>query len=124
MAIGSKNKYTKEQRRKAKYIKDSGEEDAVSHKKTEHVTRTTKNKQFGADEITNVGDATSEWAQKAVRKDAAKHAVKNKHALTEPTALELQPIEALRKKARKKHISGSSSMTQLELIQALSSRSS
>ncbi|WP_233080592.1 hypothetical protein [Rheinheimera soli] len=121
MAIGSENKYTKEQRRKAKYIEDSDEEAAVSHKKTEHIARTTKNKQSGADDLTNEGTATSEWQKKTVRKDSAKNTVKNKHALAESTALEQQPIDALRKKARKKHISGSSSMTQLELIHALRS---
>ncbi|MDF3127161.1 hypothetical protein [Rheinheimera sp. 1928-s] len=122
MAIGSENKYTKEQRRKAKYIEDSDEEAAVSHKKTEHIARTGKNKQSGADDLTNEGTATSEWQKKTVRKDSAKNAVKNTHALAEPTALEQQPIDVLRKKARKKHISGSSSMTQLELIHALRSR--
>lgn len=119
MAIGSENKYTKELRRKTKYIEDSAEEGIVSHKKNEHTGRTTKHKQSATDEGTNVGDATSEWTKKKVRKDSAKHAVNTKHALVDPTALELQPIEALRKKARKKHISGCSSMTHLELIQAL-----
>ncbi len=121
MAVGGKEKYTKEQRRKARYIRDSYEEKGLPSKKAEHIAWATVNKQSGGGEAEGAGSTTPEWEKAAARKDSAKNAVKTKQAMAEPQALEHQPIDALRKKARKKHISGSASMTQFELIHALRS---
>jgi hypothetical protein len=121
MAVGGKEKYTKEQRRKAKYIQDSYEEKGVSLKKAAHLTWATLNKPSDGGEPDDAGASTPEWEKAVARRDSTRNAVKAKQAQAEPNALEHQPIDALRKKARKKHISGSASMTQFELIHALRS---
>lgn len=76
----------------------------------------------GADEFAASGTTAAKREKHAKRKNSAKNADKTQYSQTEPGRLEQEPIDALRKKARKKHISGSSSMTQLELIHALRSR--
>lgn len=119
MAIGSKEKYTAEQKRKAEHIETSYEEKGVSHEKAEQIAWATVNKQSGGGELSGSGTTTPEWEKEAARKDSAQHAVETKQAKLEPNALERQSITVLRAKARKKHISGRSSMNKVELIQAL-----
>jgi hypothetical protein len=122
MAAGSKEKYTKDQRKKATYLEENEEEKAVPYKKTQPVARPTVKKGSGADELAASGTTAAKREKHTKRKNSAKNADKTQHSQAEPGRLEQEPIDALRKKARKKHIIGSSSMTQLELIHALRSR--
>jgi hypothetical protein len=78
-------------------------------------------KHSGSDELDGSDAATPEWEKAVARSDPTRNAVKTRQAHAEPNALEHQPMDALRKKARKKYISGSASMTQFELIHALRS---
>jgi len=121
MAVGGKEKFTKDQRRKAKYLQERFDEKGVSHKKTAHIGWATAHTQAGGGELDGAGTSAPEWEKAAARRDSTKNAVKTKQAQAEPHALEHQPIDVLRKKARRKHINGSSSMTQFELIHALRS---
>jgi hypothetical protein len=121
MAVGGKEKYTKEQRRKSKFIQDSYEEKGVSPTKAEHIAWATVNIHSGGSELDGSGAAIPEWEKAIARRDSTRNAVKAKQAQAEPDALEHQPLDVLRKRARKKHISGSASMTQFELIHALRS---
>jgi plasmid stabilization system protein ParE len=119
MAIGSKQKYTDAQKRKAEHIEDSYEAKGVSHEKAEQIAWATVNKQAGGGERSGSGTTTPETAKEAARKDSAVHAAETRQAKAEPNALEDQSIAALRSKARKKHISGRSTMSKVELILAL-----
>lgn len=119
MVIGGKEKYTKAQKRKAEHIEKSYEEKGISRKKAEQIAWATVNKQSGGGELSGSGVTTSEREKKAARKDSAQQAAKTRKEKSEPNALEEQPIEALKAKARKKSISGRSTMNKAELIQAL-----
>ncbi|WP_331352373.1 termination factor Rho [Cellvibrio sp. UBA7671] len=119
MAIGSKQKYTDAQKRKAEHIEDSYEAKGVSHEKAEQIAWATVNKQSGGGERSGSGTTTPETTKEAARKDSAEHAAETRQAKAEPNALEKQSIAALRSKARKKHISGRSTMSKVELILAL-----
>ena len=119
MAIGSKAKYTGEQKRKAEHIEANYEEKGISHKKAEQIAWATVNKQSGGGERSGSGTTTSARKKETARKDSAAHAVKTRHAKAEPNALEKQSIAALRQQAREKDIGGRSSMNKAELIQAL-----
>lgn len=119
MAIGSKEKYTKEQKRKAEHIEASYEAKGISHKKAEQIAWATVNKQSGGGELSGSGTTTSERKKEIARKDSAQQAAKTRKEKSEPNALEEQSIDELRAKARKKHISGRSTMNKVELIQAL-----
>lgn len=107
MAIGSNRKYTKEQRRKAKYIQDSYEEKDTSAKKAQQHVKPKLNKQ-PADAPSNSGRTEAEWhspewQHKAAWKEPAKSAVKTMHKQTESTEPEQGSIDEIRKKVRKKH---------------------
>jgi hypothetical protein len=119
MAIGSKQKYTATQKRKAEHIEESYEAKGVSHEKAEQIAWATVNKQSGGGELSGSGTTTPEAIKEAARKDSAEHAAETRQAKAEPNALEKQSIAALRSKARKKHISGRSTMSKVELILAL-----
>jgi len=119
MAIGSKYKYTPKQKRKAEHIEASYEEKGFSHKKAEQIAWATVNKQSGGGERSGSGRSTPEWKKAAARRDSAQNAQETKQEKSEPYALEDQPIEMLRAKARLKYISGRSTMNKAELIQAL-----
>lgn len=119
MAIGSKQKYTEAQKRKAEHIEESYEAKGVSHEKAEQIAWATVNKQSGGGERSGSGTTTPEAEKTAARKDSAENAAETRQAKTEPNALEEQSISALRAKARKKHINGRSTMNRVELIMAL-----
>jgi hypothetical protein len=119
MTAGTKQKYTRGQKRKAKHILESYEEKGVPHDKAEEIAWATVNKQSGGGELGGSGSTTPESEKKAARKDSAKNAAKTKEAQTDSNALEQQSIDTLRKKAREKHVRGRSSMNKAELILAL-----
>jgi len=120
MAVGSKEKYTEAQKRKAGHIEDSYEAKGFSHEKAEEIAWATVNKQSGGGELSGAGVTTPEPEKEAARKDSAHNAVETRQKKEgESSPLEEQSIAALRSKARKKHISGRSTMNKIELIQAL-----
>ena len=119
MAVGSKEKYTEKQKRKAEHIEESYEDQGISHKKAEQIAWATVNKQSGGGERSGSGKHTSEQKKENSRKDSAQKAAETRHEKSAPNALENQPIDQLRKKAREMHIEGRSSMNKAELIQAL-----
>lgn len=119
MAVGSKQKYTAKQKRKAEHIEASYEEKGVSSEKAEQIAWATVNKQSGGGELSGSGTTTPERKKEAARKDSAHQAVETKKAKAEPDALEKKSIRALRGEARGKCIDGRSSMNKAELILAL-----
>lgn len=120
MALGSKAKYTEAQKRKAEHIEDSYEAKGFSHEKAEEIAWATVNKQSGGGERSGSGVTTPEAEKEAARKDSAQNAVETRQKKeAEAFPLEDQSLAALRSKARKKHISGRSTMNKVELIQAL-----
>lgn len=119
MAIGSKQKYTEAQKRKAEHIEESYEAKGVSQEKAEQIAWATVNKQSGGGERSGSGTTTPEAEKEAARKDSAENASDTRHEQSQPNALEHQSISALRAKARKKRISGRSNMNKVELIMAI-----
>jgi hypothetical protein len=119
MPQGSKEKYSAQQKRKAEHIESGYEEKGVSHEKAEQIAWATVNKQSGGGERSGSGTTTPEREKTAARHESAQHAVETKEEKAKPYALEEQPLARLREKARKKHISGRSTMNKVELIQAL-----
>lgn len=119
MTLGSKVKYSAEQKRKAQHIEESYEAKGISHEKAEEIAWATVNKQSGGGELSGSGVTTPEAEKEAARKDSAQHAAQTRKEQAQPLALEDQSIAALRSKARKKHISGRSNMNKTELILAL-----
>lgn len=117
--VGSKQKYTDAQIHKAELIESSYEEKGVSQEKAEQIAWATVNKHSGGGERSGSGSHTPEWKKSAARSDSAHNAAQTRHASANPHALENKSIAELRARARKKHISGRSSMSRVELIQAL-----
>ena len=105
MAICSNKKYTKEQRKKAKYIQDSYEEKDTSAKKVQHQLKSKLNKQ-PADASSNSGRTEAEWhspewQHKTAWKEPTKSAVKTKYNQAESTEPGQGSIEEIRKKSGK-----------------------
>lgn len=119
MTIGSKQKYTAAQKRKAEHIEESYEAKGVSHEKAEQIAWATVNKHSGGGELSGSGITTSEAEKEVARQDSAQNAAETRKAKSESNSLEEQSISVLRSKARKRRISGRSMMNKVELILAL-----
>jgi hypothetical protein len=119
MAIGSKEKYTEAQERKAEHIEESYQAKGVSQEKSEEIAWATVNKQSGGGERSGSGVNKPQEDKETARKDSADNAAQSRQVKNSPNALEHQSIASLRAKARKKHISGRSTMNKTELIMAL-----
>ncbi len=119
MSVGSKEKYTEAQKRKAEHIEASYEEKGLTQQKAEQIAWATVNKQSGGGEHSGSGTHTPEWQKRAARQDSAQNAATSRHTRSDAHSLENKSIAELRARARKKHISGRSSMSRVELIQAL-----
>lgn len=119
MAIGSKEKYTEKQKRKAEHIEEGYESKGVSPKKAAEIAWATVNKQSGGGERGGSGADVSEKKKATARKDSARRAVATKHAKTSPDSLESHTKTYLLSQARKKKISGRSTMNKPDLILAL-----
>lgn len=101
MSMDSKKKYTKEQKRKAKYIQENDQENAVAEKKAQQIARAKMNKQSGDDALFGSEASTLQSEKQAERNELAKNAAHAKQAHTELDALEQKSSVALRKKAKK-----------------------
>lgn len=119
MAIGSKAKYTEQQKRKARHIEEGYEKKGVSPEKAAEIAWATVNKQSGGGERSGSGKHTSSAEKKAARKDSARNAVATKQEQASTNSLESHTKEYLLKRARALHIAGRSTMNKPELILAL-----
>lgn len=119
MSRGSKAKYTDKQKRKAEHIEEGYEEKGVSSAKAAQIAWATVNKQSGGGERSGSGRKTTPGEKLAARKDSAERAAATRKAKTRAGSLEDQSKQQLLEKARKKNISGRSSMNKSELVLAL-----
>lgn len=119
MARGSKEKYTKEQIRKAEHIEEGYEEKGVNPKKAEAIAWATVNKQSGGGERSGSGKNKSDDAKRKDRETSAKRAAASRKGESRSDSLELETKENLLKKARARNIHGRSTMNKGELVEAL-----
>jgi plasmid stabilization system protein ParE len=119
MPRGEKDKYSDKQKRKAEHIEDSYENKGVSKEEAEKRAWATVNKQSGGGEAGGSGEHTSESAKTAARKDSANKAVASKHGVSREKSSSSETKDVLLKKARAKNISGRSTMSKQQLINAL-----
>ncbi|MBD9417433.1 Rho termination factor N-terminal domain-containing protein [Pseudomonas sp. PDM16] len=121
MARGSKDKYTDKQKRKAAHIEESYEARGVPTEEAEARAWATVNKQSGGGERKGgSGQATSPQQKAAARKSSARRAVATRQGVPRPgDKLESMTRQELMDLARKRDISGRSSMRKAELLNAL-----
>lgn len=119
MAIGSKAKYTAEQKRKAQHIEAGYEKKGVSSAKAEEIAWATVNKQSGGGERSGSGKNKPEREKAAARRDSARRASETRHENAGPDSLEGRSKEYLLTQARKQNIVGRSKMNKADLILAL-----
>lgn len=124
MAIGSKDKYTEEQKRKAGHIEKAYEKKGISAEKAKEIAWATVNKQSGGGELAGAGVDTPVTEKKAAREDSARKAVVTKKRKANSNSLESHTKGYLLGRARALHIAGRSSMSKPELILALRRESS
>ncbi len=133
MPRGDKSKYTEKQQRKAEHIEESYEQRGVSEKEAEARAWATVNKQSGGGERKGgSGQAKSETAKRADRKDSAHRAAKSRDGESPnkgsaarndrsgSTSLTDLTRDELMQKARERDVHGRSKMRKDELIKALS----
>ncbi|MDU9408052.1 Rho termination factor N-terminal domain-containing protein [Pseudomonas sp. zfem001] len=121
MPRGSKDKYTAKQKRKAEHIEDSYKERGVPEDEAEARAWATVNKQSGGGEKAGgSGQKTSATSKEAARQSSARRAVATREGVPRPgQRLETMTKTELMDLARKRDISGRSSMSKDELLQAL-----
>lgn len=119
MAIGSKEKYSAKQKRKAEHIETSYEEQGVPKKKAEEIAWATVNKQSGGGELSGSGKDTPKREKQQARKDSARNAVTTKQEKSKADSLEKQSKTELLNKAREMNVRGRTQMNKQELILAL-----
>jgi hypothetical protein len=124
MVIGSKAKYTAQQKRKARHIEEAYEKKGISAEKAAEIAWATVNKQSGGGERSGSGKNTPLSQKKAARKDSAKNAIATKQEQASSNSLESHTKEYLMQRARALNIAGRSSMNKPELILALRRESS
>lgn len=122
MPRGSKDKYTEEQKRKAKRIEESYEAKGTPKGEAEARAWATVNKQSGGGEKAGgSGKKTSASAKAQAKSDSSKRAAQTRsgHSRDTESSLESQSKASLMTEARSRNVSGRSKMTKAELIQAL-----
>jgi hypothetical protein len=132
MPRGDKSDYSDKQKRKAEHIEENYEKRGVSSGEAEARAWATVNKQSGGGEKGGSGQAKSETAKRADRKDSARRAAsarkgkpKNQgsaqsRSRSGSTSLSEMTREELMKRARERDLRGRSGMRKAELIRALS----
>lgn len=121
MPRGSKAKYTDKQKRKAEHIEDSYKAKGVPEEKAEARAWATVNKQSGGGERKGgSGQRTSEQDKQRARHASAKQAAASRSGKPRPgdRLTNMKKTELL-DLARKRDISGRSSMRKAELVDAL-----
>ena len=121
MPRGSKDKYTEKQKRKAEHIEDSYKAKGVPTDEAEARAWATVNKQSGGGEKSGgSGRDTSPSAKQAARKSSARRAAASRKGAPRPgQRLEAMTKDELMDLARKRDLSGRSSMRKAELLEAL-----
>jgi len=122
MPRGSKDKYTTEQKRKAKHIEESYEHKGVSKDEAQARAWATVNKQSGGGERKGgSGRKKPASAKSEDRKESSRRAVASRegHPRASKASRDTQTVDNLRKEAAAKKIPGRSSMRKQELIEAL-----
>jgi plasmid stabilization system protein ParE len=122
MPLGSKDKYTDKQKRKAEHIEESYEHKGVSEGEAEARAWATVNKQSGGGERSGgSGKKKPAEAKQSDRKESARRAAKSRegHPRTSKASHEAQTVDSLMKEARAKNIPGRSKMRKQELVEAL-----
>lgn len=121
MPRGDKDKYTDKQKRKAEHIEESYEAKGVSKDEAESRAWATVNKQSGGGERKGgSGQKKSPQAKEKARESSAKRAAATRHGVPRPgQQLENMTKTELLDRARKRNISGRSTMRKCELIEAL-----
>ena len=120
MPRGSKEKYTTEQKKKARHIEEGYEQKGVPEKKAAAIAWATVNKQSGGGERKGgSGRKKSAEEKQQTRHISAKRAAASRKGVTRADSLEMETKASLLKKARAENISGRSAMNKSELIAAL-----
>ncbi|MFV3325983.1 Rho termination factor N-terminal domain-containing protein [Pseudomonas sp. NY15372] len=121
MPRGDKDKYTDKQKRKAEHIEESYEAKGVSKDEAESRAWATVNKQSGGGERKGgSGQKKSPQAKEKARESSAKRAAATRRGVPRPgQQLEDMTKSELLDRARKRNISGRSTMRKGELIEAL-----
>jgi hypothetical protein len=122
MARGSKDKYTDEQKDKALHIEQSYEHKGVPKAQAEGRAWATVNKQSGGGEKSGgSGQKTPQSRKDQAQTDTAKRAAKTRQGNSRDSSasLETQTKASLLTEARTRNISGRSTMTKAELVDAL-----
>jgi plasmid stabilization system protein ParE len=123
MAQGSKDKYTEEQKEKARRIEESYENRGVPKAQAEGRAWATVNKQSGGGEKAGgSGKKTPQSRKDRAASDTAKRAAKTRqgHSRDSSESLQTQTKASLLAEARARGIPGRSTMTKAKLITALS----
>ncbi|WP_455824766.1 Rho termination factor N-terminal domain-containing protein [Pseudomonas graminis] len=121
MPRGDKDKYTDNQKRKAKHIEDSYEAKGVPKDEAASRDRGTVNKQSGGGERKGgSGQKTTEAKKAKARESSARQAAATRQGAPR-TDLRLEDMSKneLMERARKHRIAGRSTMRKSELIEAL-----
>lgn len=121
MPRGSKAKYTDKQKRKAEHIESTYEDQGVSETEAKARAWATVNKQSGGgNKAGGSGASTSAAAKKTARQSSAQTAAKSREGKLRPgqTFDELTK-DQLMDLARKRNISGRSTMRKAQLLEAL-----
>ena len=122
MPQGSKDKYTAEQKRKAEHIEKSYEQKGTPKGTAEARAWATVNKQTGGGEkASGSGASTPASTKKTAESDSAKRAAQSRagHGRNSSASLDTQTRQSLLKEARSRDISGRSSMSKAQLVEAL-----
>lgn len=121
MPRGSKAKYTDKQKRKAEHIEDSYKAKGVPAEEAEARAWATVNKQSGGGERKGgSGQQTSEQSKQRARQSSARRAVATRSGTPRPgQRLADMTKSELLELARKRDISGRSSMRKAQLLEAL-----
>ncbi|ARU88561.1 Rho termination factor N-terminal domain-containing protein [Pseudomonas sp. M30-35] len=121
MTRGSKDKYTEKQKRKAEHIEDSYKEKGVPEDEAQARAWATVNKQSGGGNKTGgSGQQTDPPSKQAARQSSARRAVATRKGTPRPgQRLDRMTKTELMDLARKRNLTGRSTMRKQQLLDAL-----
>ncbi|WP_339511765.1 Rho termination factor N-terminal domain-containing protein [Pseudomonas sp. RL_15y_Pfl2_60] len=121
MTSASKDKYTEKQKRKAEHIEDSYEARGLPEDEAQARAWATVNKQSGGgNKVGGSGRETAKASKEAARRSSARRAVATRKGTPRPgQRLDRMTKTELMELARKRNLSGRSTMRKEELLNAL-----
>lgn len=121
MTRGSKDKYTEKQKRKAEHIEDSYKEKGVPEDEAQALAWATVNKQSGGgNKAGGSGQQTDPSSKQAARQSSARRAVATRKGTPRPgQRLDRMTKTELMDLARKRNLTGRSTMRKQQLLDAL-----